>query len=62
MLKELSTSPARSQVGQDAAGQFQVAAHVSGQRVEHLAVLPGGLHVGLAQQRGQAVNVPAAIA
>jgi hypothetical protein len=26
-------------VGQDAGGQRQVAAHVAGQRVEHLAVL-----------------------
>ena len=34
-------------------------AHVAGQRVQHVAVGPGGLHIGLAEQHIEAVDVSA---
>ena len=59
MRRSIGAAAARSQVSQDAGGQRQVAAHVAGQRVQHVAVHQRWPHVAFAQQGGQVVDVPA---
>jgi len=45
------------QVGQEAGGRLEVPAHVAGQRVQHRPIGPGRLHIGLAQQCREAMDV-----
>ena len=55
----MSPAAARSQVGQDASSQRQVAAQVVGQRVQHGPVLLGRAKCAQTQQRCQVMDVSA---
>jgi hypothetical protein len=52
-------SSLRLQIGQHDGRQFQVNAHLTGQRVQHGAVLLRGSHGTLSQQGSQVIDVAA---